>query len=259
MSRWYNYTRREKVADDANGTHPAWWLFHRSLAKSNKRNPYLIANEWIAANIGWFLRLPIPPFALMRHSEGSQRLFASLDYGGRDVQPEDTDADTLLQSLSNACAEVLLFDIFIANPDRHEGNLKVDNATKPTQIEVIDHDCALFGNKKGKGQERLGGLLGTDSLGLWPGIHGKTSPLHKLIGSLRSAESMPETAQRISGIPDWFIERVCSECEGLGPTSAEIELVSRFLRDRKHRVLDIVKNNKQWFTSVQSWPLLLAQ
>lgn len=257
-TRWFNYLRRECVSDGHSGTNPAWWLYHRSLARSSTHNWYLLVNEWIAANLGWYLRLPIPPFALMRSSSKAQRLFASLDYSGRDTQPDDMDPHALASFMPNECVEVLLFDILIANPDRHEGNLKVDDVSAPSRIEVIDHDAALFGrSQRSKGAERLGRLLGTRSLGLWPGAAEQHPPTHKLLGAISRADAMAGAIQRITDMPDDFIERVCRECADLGPTKSEIDAVITFLIDRKQRFLEILKDNKPYFSSVALWPLLL--
>ncbi len=66
VPRFYNYISGERRSARNSGLNISYWLTHRSLARGIKRNPYLLINEWICANLGWFLRLPIPPFALMR-------------------------------------------------------------------------------------------------------------------------------------------------------------------------------------------------
>ena len=151
---WFTYQRQEVVSGPQTGLNQAYWLYHRSLGRGKKRNPYLLANEWICSNIGWYLRLPIPPFALMRKSENSERFFASLDYGKK-TQASDMIPSRVAARLPKLAAGVVLFDILIANPDRHEGNLKVNDRHNPTAIEVFDHDVALFGDKRGKGTARL--------------------------------------------------------------------------------------------------------
>src|SRR5262245_12756604 len=93
VAKWFNYLSIEKA--ETEGLNPAWWLHHRSLARTVNKNPYLLANEWIAANLGWHLRLPIPPFALMRKSGQTTRYFGSLDYGKKAVAPTDMKPDRL--------------------------------------------------------------------------------------------------------------------------------------------------------------------
>jgi hypothetical protein len=59
---------------------------------------------------------------------------------------------------------VLLFDVLIANPDRHAMNVHLDASRKPYRMSIFDHSHALFGYENGKADERLSALK--DSLGI---------------------------------------------------------------------------------------------
>ncbi len=167
VAKWFSYLERKPGPDS--GLNEAWWLYHRSVARGSSKNPYLLANEWICSSLGTLLRLPIPPFALMRKAAVSQRYFASLDFGTKEVLPSDMDPKRLCECLPQLATGVVIFDIFIANPDRHEGNLKTDDPDQPTVIQLFDHDHALFGHEKGQGPDRLN-KVSQDSLGLFSGM-----------------------------------------------------------------------------------------
>lgn len=62
MTPFYPYRsrRRYKDGDGANADH-TWNVKAEAFGKCrNDNSPYLIANEWIAAEVGHFLRLPTP-------------------------------------------------------------------------------------------------------------------------------------------------------------------------------------------------------
>lgn len=244
--KWFNYLRRIKAPTV--GVNPAWWLHHRSLARNTEKNKYLFANEWIAANLGWFLRLPIPPFALMEKS--GRRFFASLDYGSKEVAPSDMQPERLCECLPDEAAAIVMFDVLIANWDRHEGNLKVDDRDQPTRVEVFDHDCSLFGSQAGRGCERLQSVTG--KLGLTFGVAG-TRNVHKLARFIRSSVLFEKWVGRIQSIPNAFIESVCEQAGNAGLTAEEVEVGARFLIYRKDDLRDIVAGNKPFFPKVKDW------
>ena len=59
----------------------------------------------------------------------------------------------MLQRLPDVCTGIVLFDVLIANCDRHDDNLVVDNDIAPREIYVYDHDIALFGYWAGGGHK----------------------------------------------------------------------------------------------------------
>lgn len=250
MPNWFNFQTRERVPASDAGLNPAWWLQHRSLARSNRRNQYLLANEWIASNLAWFLRLPVPPFALMRASNTGERFFASLDYGGKDTVPEDFLAEPFARHMPRDATGVVLFDILIANSDRHAGNLAVDSPTLPTQFELIDHDYSLFGHRANDGQRRLSSLIGTNQLAL-----GGTN---EIVRVLATSEYFEEWIQRIESIPDQFIDSICHEALELGISNGESDAATTYLKDRKRRLREVIAANRTQFRAIQHWSLFLS-
>lgn len=257
MTKWFNYLRIESGPGD--GNNPAWWLHHRSLARGVDKNCYLLANEWICGCVGWYLRLPVPPFALMRKSPTSRRYFGSLDYGAKQVTPTDMRGDRLCVCLPNEATGVILFDALVANPDRHEGNLKVDDRLNPTRIELFDHDQGMFGifktpkdKGRSKGASRLALIEKAKDLG-W-GHNLNSRQVHKLACALKTARHMNKWYARIESIPDHFLETVCAEAPGI--SARERDAAFEFLRNRKTELRTLVNQNKGLFPKVKDWGLL---
>jgi hypothetical protein len=128
-----------------------------AVAKSNGPNaPYCVPNELICAELGRFLRLPIPPCGIVsRRQAAHPPMFASMDFNltGNSLPPIDT--QKCLSELPKECAGLLLFDILVGNCDRHRGNLAVDFSTRPPRMSIFDHSHALFGYEGGEGENRL--------------------------------------------------------------------------------------------------------
>ncbi|MBN2476463.1 MAG: hypothetical protein JXB62_17750 [Pirellulales bacterium] len=119
-----------------------WAIKTKAIGKDNSDNPYLIANEWIAGSVAQFLGLPVPPFALMRKRDRRTVMFASISFEG-ETTPRDVEPSVLWAKHPRLCTGILLFDILIANCDRHAGNIKVDNRIAPKKVHVFDHEHAL--------------------------------------------------------------------------------------------------------------------
>lgn len=60
-------------------------------------------------------------------------MFASLSFEG-DTRPADVKPERLWATKESLCVGIILFDVLIGNPDRHTGNIKVDNPAKPTRV-----------------------------------------------------------------------------------------------------------------------------
>lgn len=251
--KWFPFAARESHPSE--GVNDAWWLTHKSLGRENSDvSPYLIPNEWICANIGMFLRLPIPPFALMREGPGHKGMFASLKFGAGDVPPNDADPSICVTKMPDLCSGVLLFDILIANADRHRGNIKVDDPLNPKELDVFDHDRALFGVEPNQGSQRLDRL--TDRLGVSAGTQtGETR--HCFLDELRTNKYFHKWLQRIATLPDWFLDDICRDIVGLGATREEADSALMFLKHRKRQLARIVQRHREKFTSITPWGLLL--
>ena len=256
-NKWFTYIDREFMPDShETGSMKAWWLTHRSLAKTGEsrrggKNEFLIINEWIAANIGWYLRLPVPPFSIMRKSKSSPRYFASVDFGGKSRKPTDMRAQAFCKYLRKEASEVLVFDILIGNPDRHEGNLKVDSPARPTSFEVFDHDQALLGDR---GIKRLDVIK--DRLGLTLKLR-TSGDFHKFAEHIPSVIELKLALQKIESIPPEFIQAVCNEAVSFGLTKTEAKAVTNFLVERKTNIGKMIHLNRSFFSAISDWELFL--
>jgi hypothetical protein len=214
---------------------------------------YCIWNEMICAAIGQFLRLPIPPFAMthFRNREGKKQwLFTSLDFNyERDELPEVI-PENCVKHLEFLSSGVLAFDILIANEDRWEKNLLVDDVIAPKSMHVFDHDQALFGGRLTVGPERFAKL--SDRLGV-TGSSTTGGNGQMFLPFISSCESLFEWCERIRDIPDWFIDDVCQSARTYGLRKAEAEQAASFLRDRKCRIKNLILSNRQAF-SIGDWP-----
>jgi hypothetical protein len=250
--QWFTFvSRRDHLSQ---GVNDAWIVTSQSFGRTNTDNsPYLIPNELICGNIASFLRLPIPPFALMRGKGRRNKMFASLRFGSEDAPPNDVQPSACVRCNPRLSTGILLLDVLIANSDRHPGNLKVDDPFQPKEICVFDHDRALFGAERGRARKRLEDL--SDRLGITGGS-ATGEQRHCFLDVINRKDHFREWIERIGQIPDWFIEETCSETIGLGVTKTLADAASDFLKHRKIRVGNLIDNNRSEFPSIRDWGLL---
>jgi hypothetical protein len=224
----------------------AW---HRS---SWSRSPYAVFNELICGEIGRFLRLPVPPFAITfaHGATNKEPLFSSLDFNFQRAKLPRVIPEKCVEKLPFLCAGVVVFDILIANPDRHDENLLVDRVLKPSRMHVFDHDQALLGGEEGSGIARLDKLR--DRLGITgSSITGGTG--HVLLPHIRESRHVYQWAKRVKCIPKWFIESVTSEAKSYGLEKSLADRVADFLEYRCSGISRIIDAHRSEF-SVADWP-----
>ena len=225
----------------------AW---HRRACEGS---PYCIPNEYICGEIGRFLRLPIPAFGITV-SELEQYFFSSLNFNfGRKEEIPPIQPDLTWHRLPNICTGILLFDILVANCDRHDKNLAVDSTTMPKSILVYDHDQALFGG----GDPALSGVSRLDALDGRLGITngGVTGGnRHCLLDEVNSAEHISEWLHKIYSLPDWFISGVCQSARAYGLSGEEADRVCVFLSSRRKELENLLKTFRNEFSNVSDWP-----
>ncbi len=228
-----------------------------SVGKMNSDDvPYCLANEYICSQIGRFLYLPIPP-GIIVHSPSAPvtKWFASLNFNQEGATlPPIIDPEDYVQQFPKLSVGLLLFDILVANADRHAGNLAVDTSRKPPTPYVFDHGHALFGDKPGDGVIRIKELR--DRIGISGGtVTGLNR--HCLIDFLPSDDYFVEWFLRIESIPDFFIKEVCHEALhiGTGITKSEAEEAITFLMYRRRMMREIIRNHRAEFLSIMQWDL----
>jgi hypothetical protein len=210
--------------------------------KNDANNPYYIINEVVAAEIGRRLRIPVPPSCVVQDEEGNP-FFASLNFNlTGDTLPPIIPA-TFRDTFPGKCAEIVVFDSYIANPDRHPGNLSADYAA-PARFNIFDHSHALLGSGPA-GVARLPGLV--DDLGI--GGH----CLKDVISDDRQFGSMLE---RVEALEEYFIRDVIGDVSEYGLNQAEGDQLIAFLLARRGRVRGLMSANKASFPGIQQWSLL---
>src|SRR3954463_13559521 len=101
------------------GVNRAMFLHLSAIGKANSIvAPFVIANELLAAQIGQFLKLPVPPGGVVVDPNGTP-YYASMDFNitGNSLPPI-IEGDFAAAFGGVAVASVLAFDILIANSDR---------------------------------------------------------------------------------------------------------------------------------------------
>jgi hypothetical protein len=179
-------------------------------------------------------------------------MFASLEFGSPTAVPDDTDPIACVAHHADLCTGILLFDIWIANPDRHIGNLRVDDPVIPTTLDIFDHDHALFGVFEQEGTKRLAEL--SDRLGI-SGGSATGENRHCLLDALDTKQYMSSWIERIREVPDWYVADVCQEVVQVGATSDEAAHAVEFLLQRAENLNELIWNNRKEFAGVRDWGL----
>lgn len=216
-------------------------------------SPFAVYNEFIAAEIGHFLRLPIPPFAVTYTSadETEQPLFSSLDFNFSRASLPPVIPEICCDKLAALSAGVVAFDILIANGDRHDANLVTDKPLDPKRMHLWDHEQSLLGGFDLVGIDRLNQLQ--NRLGITGGKNtGGTA--HALLPHLSTCQHLFHWAGRIAEIPLFFVEEICAEAAHYGLDKQLADALALFLRDRTARISQLINANRPAFPKIADWP-----
>src|SRR5579862_4927497 len=202
-------------------------------------NPYVVPNELIAAEIGRYLRLPIPPFCVIVGPTGENH-FASLDFNLTGGSLPPVIPATFYNEFEGDVGSLLAFDAYIANSDRHNGNLSADYSSH--RFNVFDHSHCLFSGTDPQGLARLsaadGSLVIDGSLG---------GTRHCLLGEIRDDRLFERVLERIESIPDWLISDIVSEAAIYGLTGAEAMASVDFLKQRRRALRGLIGTHRAVF------------
>ncbi|HEY1068704.1 MAG TPA: hypothetical protein VGE52_21455 [Pirellulales bacterium] len=233
------------------------WLWGYAKFNQPEVAAYCIPNELICSEIGRFLGLPIPPGAVIHAPSDSQAeyWFASLDFNLSGDSLPAVDLDDCVAQLPDLSTGLLLFDLLVANSDRHDRNFSVDFlAADGPSMSVFDHGHALFGQFPGDGIARLTELHDRLAASGGPVTRGTR---HCLMDVLPTCRHFGGWLERIDAIPDFFIENCCRAAIGRGATPAEADAAIEFLKHRRNSLRQIIEANRQEFRAIQQWELLL--
>ena len=225
------------------------------IRRTEVQHPFAIANEMISAEIGRFLRLPIPPFSIVQTQiVSSPVMFATLDFNYEQDPLPPIDAQVCVAALPRICTGVLLFDILIANHDRHDENIVVDSNRRPKRMRIFDHELALFGGfeDEAKGIDRLDKLWNRLGITGGPTTRGNE---HCILTVIDTPQYFDEWIGRIVDIPDWFLKEICESTVGLGVDQKQAKAAREFLVYRKKNLRTIIDGHRSAFAAIQEWKL----
>lgn len=213
--------------------------------RSRPQNPYFVANELVSAEIGRVLRLPVPPGFIVQDAD-QVPYYASLDFNLTGVAlPPIIPAD-FIRTFAPDLSAIVVFDILIANPDRHAGNLSADYSNPP-RFNVFDHSHALLGP----------GAAGTGLAVLQAAERSlMVAANHATIGGVSDEALLVRSIERVESLPDYFIPSVVSESAQFGLTADESSGLTRFLQNRRANVRPLISANKRIFSGIQDWQAL---
>ena len=222
------------------GTAGSRYVEIAARAKCNSSvSPYCVPNEFICARLGQSLGFPIAPGAVITAPRSDPKFwYAALDFSQEGESLPPVIPEDCFRQLPELCAGVVLFDIFIGNGDRTQGNLFLDEGLDRAQMRLFDHELALLGATAGQAEGRLTGGL-KDQLGI---------PDHCLKPLVPVADLWSSVwMRRISDLPTYLIEETCREAAPYGMTSEEADAVIAFLMERRHNLYDLVRDHENEF------------
>lgn len=238
----------------AEGVSDTWTVELLGYAKRNSTNsPYCVPNEFVAGRIGSVIGLPLPPGAAIEGpADGQGPAWVSLSFTPSGERLPPVDGAQVGADLPEVAAGVVVFDILIANTDRHCGNLAYLPSKK--RLEVFDHSHALAGISAGSASGHMAGIRDHFAIS---GISNR----HCLLDHLGSASAVMRWVDEIvPTIRDSLIDRICSDAVtlGLGLSGNEADDLAALLKHRRDSLHQLVTNNRNEFTAIaaEEWGLI---
>jgi hypothetical protein len=181
------------------------------------------------------LLLPVPPgFLIDRNGE---IYYASLNFNlaGEALPPADVEA--IVAQDAQLAAGIVLFDMWVANKDRHNGNVAYDKVSKKTQI--FDHSHTLMHH----GREGLQCLVDQPAI-----------PGHCVASEIASTGSFAMWYERIQSIPDYYIRTIAADVGDarFGLSQEDAQFCAAFLIERRKSLLKLLCENHELFPKMPS-------
>jgi len=213
-------------------------------------NPFIIPNESIAAEIGRYLRLPIPPWGIVLDGSSVPH-FASLNFNltGQTLPP--IIPAQFCNVFPGQVGNLLVFDAYIANSDRHANNLSADYSCNPTRFNVFDHSHCLLSATNPNGIACL--ARAQQSLVIDGSIGGSR---HCLIDNIDNDGLFLDALDRIENIPDWYLDDIVDSAAAYGLAADQTIEMKTFLKARRHTLRQLISNGKGQFHAITNWSQL---
>ena len=215
-----------------------------AICKKNGQCPYYVPNELVAAEIGRILRLPVPPGFIVLDANQTAH-YASLDFNLTGVALPPIIPGNFIASFQPDLASIVVFDILIANPDRHAGNLSADYNS--LSFNLFDHSHSLLGwGLSGTGVAVLQNAQNSVVVGSG----------HAVISGVNDENLLLRAIERVESIPDFYIQSVVREAAQYGLSAAESTGLEHFLLNRRGQMRNLISSNKGLFPGVSHWGAL---
>lgn len=195
--------------------------------KANQAEPNIVINELICNQLARAIFLPCPPGALIENAGADYFCSLNFNLSGQSLPPSPI--GVVLANHPALCWGIIMFDVLIMNPDRHNRNLSYDRVTD--RVQIFDHSRAFLPL-----QTTIDAAIAQNSNGL--GFQ-----MHCLKNEIATMDGHDFWAARINAIPDYFIEEAVSEICAIGFPSDKKALTIDFLKQRRSNIASIIKNN----------------
>lgn len=239
---------------DIGGASGAQRFYLLAYGKGNsEKYPYNVPNEKIACDLARVAGLPVPEGLLYQHR--GDWLFLSRSIGtieSGEPKPPGTarDVQNAIAKSPGFIEEMVCFDLFVCNNDRNPGNIICDSEG---QLWLIDYGNALFYRPSNKGIIQPGvprlEAVGKDLDALF-------DKPYDFLDQCRDWEAMHRACERITGIPDYFIENTIGRLPRDLLLAGERDFAIRFLKQRQEQMEIIVRKNAHRFPNLTIPPLL---
>lgn len=202
--------------------------------KANAGLPYVVASELLCANLARHILLPVPPSFVIQNDDGIP-YHVSLNFAlaGENLPPAD--APAIAAALPSLAWGTVIFDIWVGNSDRHNGNLAFDSAK--SALMLFDHSHAFIG-----GANVNAWLVGNAGQ---LGIGG-----HCLAPLVSDVQLISSWIERINAIPEFYIRGLLEECVTVGLPDAEVNGCLQHLLTRRQHLLALIKAHPANFPAV---------
>ncbi len=231
-TRYKIWTVGEPLRDGATGARHVGVAGVAKCAGPN--SPFIVANELICGNLARILLLPIPPGFLIEHEDKPHWVSLNFNLKGEELPP--VNAAILATANAHIATGILMFDIWIANPDRHNRNVAYDVSSN--KVQVFDHSHALLGC--GTITDRLGKL--DQDLGI---------ANHCLLKVLKTPDRFRFWSDRIHEVPDYYINDVVESAKTVGLRIEDISSCTKFLIRRRDELLHLIDANRKKFVGIE--------
>lgn len=211
--------------------------------------PYVAANELVVVELANWLGLPVLDHRILQH--GAELVFGSL------LMSRATFHDSTTEELFGRCQnrdkvyELIAFDTWIRNTDRHHQNLliridKVEGGTEEMLFLIFnDHsECPLH---PGLLPTQLGSMMDTPL--------SSCIRLDFLKKAVVSTERLNEAIETIESTPDDDVMQIVKGTPQQWLSDDEKILVADFLCQRKSRVRALIKDGRSCFPNIVSGDL----